>query len=135
MSYVRETFKAVYFRLLNNLEYNGAPVPVFDEYRQGTDAGYPYCYLERIDPVKWDTKETVGEQITVTLNVFSRYQGMKELQEIMDLIDGLLHRHNFVNNTINIIGCDKESHDAFVDADGKTRHGVMRYFLTVDNEV
>ena len=97
---------------------------VFDAVHK--DQAYPYISLGEDTVSDWSTKTTVGEELTHTLHVWSRYQGKKETKEIMNLILASLTQPLSLEGGFFIEFSKVELMEVFDDPDGLTRHGVMR---------
>lgn len=94
-------------------------------------SNFPYVVIGNDTAVAWDTDDTLGKDITLTLHVWSRSGGFKETKDILGEIYTLLHRAELTKSGYNIVDCLCEFSEAFVDADGETRHGVARYRMTI----
>lgn len=92
---------------------------------------FPYTVLGDDTLVAWDTDDTIGTDVTVTLHVWSRYGGSKECKTIMGEIYTLLHRATLTKSGYHVVDCLCEFQEVFTEADGETRHGVMRFRLTL----
>lgn len=109
-------------------------VPDLPEGEPFTD--FPYIVIGNDTSVSWDTDDVLGETVTCTLHVFSRYQGKKEAKTILAEIYDALHRQagNLSATGYRFVDCLLEFSEIFDDDDGATRHGVCRYRLTVEQE-
>lgn len=101
------------------------------------DSAFPYVQIGEMDAIPDDVDGASGrddgEVETITLHVWSRYQGQKEVKQIMQQIKDRLH-----NQDIAVTGrassiCWVRSRRSFMDPDGKTRHGVMSIEVTHRN--
>jgi hypothetical protein len=104
--------------------------PVFDHVPQKTE--YPYIVIGDDTSIPWDTDTSVGTETTCTIHVWSRQRGRKEVKGIMDAIYTRMNRAEFAVNGGQLIECIYEFAETFLDPDGLTRHGVIRFRLTVD---
>jgi len=128
--------QAVYTRLTNavNSATTYDDVPASPE---GTPlADFPYVVIGQDYGTDWDTDDTLGGEITIVLHIYSREEGMKEVKEIMAECYDALHRQasNLVATGFRFVDCLHEFTDTFTDGDGRTRHGVCRYKVTVEKE-
>jgi len=94
-------------------------------------SSFPYVVVGDDSSVMWDTDDTQGQEVTAELHIWSRYPGMKECKQIMGEIYNILHRATLSISGYNVIDCLNEFSEAMVDPDGETRHGVMRFRLTL----
>lgn len=101
------------------------------------DSAFPYVQIGEMDSLPDDVDAASGrddgEMETLTLHIWSRYQGQKEVKQIMQQIKDVLH-----NVPLSVSGrssalCWVRSRRSFLDPDGKTRHGVMSIEVTHRN--
>jgi len=92
---------------------------------------FPYCVIGNDTTEPWDTDDTLGTQISLTLHFWSRAKGMKQVKALMDQAYGLLHRAALAKTGYSVIDCLFEFGEAMNDPDGQTKHGVQRYRLTI----
>ena len=95
------------------------------------DANFPYAVIGDDTLNAWDTDDKTGAKISVYIHFWSRYAGMSEVKAKMGLAYDLLHRARLTAAGYNVIDILREFSDVSVDPDGKTRHGVQRYILTI----
>lgn len=100
----------------------------------GDGAAYPYVTLGEDTAQEWDTDTSVGADLTITLHVWSRYRGRKEVKQIQGAIYNVLHRATLVIAGHHLVGIDWIQSDSFLDADGLTRHGVQTFRITVEEQ-
>jgi len=122
---MQEEIQAALFEQLSTLGY-----PVWDHVPQGS--AFPYIVIGEDTSNQWDTDDSVGTDATCTIHVWSRERGKREVKLIMDAIYERLHRSEFAIVGGSLIECQGEFAESFLDPDGLTRHGVIRFRLTVD---
>lgn len=93
---------------------------------------FPYCVIGNDTVRSWDTDDTVGAEITITLHFWSRAQGFKQVKSLMDQAYGLLNRATLAKTGYVVVDCLFEFSDAMDDPDGMTKHGVQRYRITIE---
>ena len=126
--------QAVYARLVAQL----APRNVYDSPPNQPDgmpaANFPYVVLGDDTLVPFDTDNSLGTSATVTLHIWSRYNGRKEVKTILGEIYTALNRQagNLTATGYKFIDSLYEFGDIIEEADGKTRHGVCRYRITME---
>tara|TARA_B100000780_G_C20923725_1_gene368076 strand:- start:249 stop:650 length:402 start_codon:yes stop_codon:yes gene_type:complete len=98
---------------------------VFDDIPENTS--YPYVQLGEDTAIDYSTKDSTGSEVSVNLDVWSRYRGSLEAKNIMDRIHTLLHDSSLSVTGSNFINMRFEFSDIIRDPDGITRHGVMRF--------
>lgn len=104
-------------------------VPFLPEGKPTQD--FPYVVIGDDSGRAFDTDDTVGAQVEIYIHVWSRYPGMKEVKSILGEIYAILNRSNLTASGYYITDCLWQFSDVSVDPDGKTRHGVQRYLLTI----
>jgi hypothetical protein len=122
---MQEEIQAAIFARVQAVGY-----PTYDHVPQGVD--FPYVVVGDDTSTPWDTDTSIGSETTCTIHVWSRYRGRKECKEIMRTLYEALHRADFPIIGGALIECQAEFQESFLDPDGLTRHGVMRFRLTVD---
>jgi hypothetical protein len=98
---------------------------VFDDVPEET--AFPLVVLGEDTTVDFSTKDLVGSETTINIDIFSRYRGSKETKNIMDRIHTLLHDSSLTVSGVNLINLRFEFSDVIRDPDGITRHGIMRF--------
>lgn len=94
-------------------------------------ANFPYVVIGNDTFRAWDTDDTLGADITLTLHVWSRAGGFKQTKAIIGEIYAILHRAQITASGYSVTDCLCEFSDTMTDPDGETRHGVVRYRLTM----
>jgi hypothetical protein len=117
-------------------EINGAiDADVFDDVpflpEGKPDEDFPYVVIGNDTAAPFDTDDIVGANITVTLHFWSRSSGMKEVKALMGDVYDLLNRSKLAASSAVVVDCLYEFGETMVDPDGRTRHGVQRYRLTM----
>lgn len=97
---------------------------------------YPYVVIGEDVSTAWDTDNSTGSTVLITLHVFSRYQGKKQAKTIMAEIYTALHRQaaNLSATGYDFIDCLLDFSQVLDEDDGATRHGVCRYRVTIEKE-
>jgi len=124
MSAEFEVQKAV-FGILNT----GLSVPVYDDVPDNALA--PYVVIGDDTFIEFDSDDISGFEATITIHSWSTYRGRKEVKELMGSIYNLLHRAEFTVTGYNLVGCDSEFSETFLESDGVTRHGVQRFRILI----
>ena len=105
--------------------------PTFDHVPQETT--FPYIVIGDDTSIPWDTDDSIGSETTCTIHIWSRHRGRKEVKEIMRTVYEALHRQELSIVGGSLVECSAEFAESFLDPDGLTRHGVIRFRLTVDS--
>lgn len=104
--------------------------PTYDDVPQVT--AYPYIVVGDDRSIPFDTDDSVGSETTCTIHVWSQYRGRKEVKEIMRSVYHTLNRANLTITGGHLVECHAEFEESFLDPDGLTRHGVIRFRLIVE---
>lgn len=124
--------------LFSRLTAGLSPVKVYDSPPNQPDglsnSDFPYVVIGDDTFAPFDTDTSIGNSCTVTLHVWSRYNGKKETKTIMGSIFQLLHRQasSLSASGYNFIDCLFEFGEVIEEIDGKTRHGVCRYRILLE---
>lgn len=97
------------------------------------DANFPFVVIGDDTLVPWEADDILGAQATVTVHFWSRYQGAKEIKEMMGAAYGLLHRQSIPVPGYSTVDCLWEFSTTAPES-GDYRHGVQRYRLTFSKE-
>lgn len=97
---------------------------------EAPDSSFPYVQIGETDAVADDVQSAAGgrddgETETVTLHVWSRYAGQKQVKQIMQQIKNALHDTQLSVTARASALATVGSRRNFLDPDGRTRHGVM----------
>lgn len=103
------------------------PVAVYDAVP--ADAVFPYVVVGDDSSVEWPVAlDADGEDLDVTIHVWSRYDGRKEVKELMGKVRAALHdRPVSLGPGLSLVSFRCTSERSFTEPDGKTRHGVIRF--------
>lgn len=104
---------------------------VYDDVPQG--AAFPYVTIGDDTAVDWSGSLMRGEESTLTVHAWSRYAGRKEAKDLLASIKAALHEQSLSVTGANLVNLRFEFSETFMDADGETRHGVIRFrAVTID---
>lgn len=95
------------------------------------DSGFPYVVIGNDTERAWDNDTRLGGELTVTLHIWSRKPTFEEAKTIAAAIYARLHRKAIAATGAAVVDCLHEFSDFARDKDGKTRHGAVRYRLTM----
>jgi len=128
-----EQVQEIVFNALNGV----ISADVYDYFPQQDDSGsaveFPFVTIgdDILEP--WDTMSDTGIQATVTVHVWSKYEGKKEVKDIQDEIYNALHRQILAVGTgYNFVGCDLDDSRVIIEGDGVTIHGTQDFIITLD---
>jgi hypothetical protein len=119
--------RSLYQALANSLELVSllGGVRVYDDAPQS--APYPFITLGQSVIRDWSTGTEDGAEHSLTLHVWSRAGGKKQMQEIIEAIRAALHDKPLVLQDHYLVNLRHEFSEARLDPDGDTFHGVVRY--------
>ena len=113
---------AIFTRLNDQLS-----TPVYDDVPQ--NSAFPYIVIGDDTSIPFDDDCGAGFESTITLHVWSIYKGRKEVKDILGSIYNALHLYDLsINNGYTVL-CTFDYQETFLDPDGETRHGVIRFRL------
>lgn len=124
---------AIFARLSAELD-----VPVYDAVPQAADSGdeseFPYVTIGDDSDGEFDTDTSTGFDTEATIHVWSRYRGRRETKLLQEAIYDALHLHNLAVTGRHTVFCLFLTADSFMDADGITRHGVIRFRIVTESQ-
>ncbi len=107
-------------------------VPVYDHVPQNSET-YPYI---QVVPDLITQDDTDGERqfiATVRIMIFSRYRGMKEVNDLIDRVYNALHLWSMPDTANYSVGSlIEETRQTNVSPDGLTRYSVQDYQMWVE---
>lgn len=98
---------------------------VHDDVPRGTQP--PYVTIGQITSRDWSTGTDAGQEHTLTLQVWSRAGGRRQVQAAMGAVGAALHDAALTLVDHRLVNLRMESAEARRDSDGDTYHGVMRF--------
>lgn len=127
-----ELQKAIYLKLRNDVPLvtllGGAKI--YDDTPQRTE--FPYVTFGRSVMRDWSTGTDKGHEHIVTLHVWSRAAGRRQVHEIISAIEAALHDQSLSMADFRLVNLRHENSDARRDPDGETYHGAVRYRATTE---
>ena len=130
-----ELQKAIFQRLRND-----APLvtvlgggKIYDDPPQRTE--FPYVTFGRSTIRDWATGTESGHEHLVTLHVWSRAAGRRQVHDVMAMIEGLLHDQTLALTGFRLVNLRHENSDARREPDGATYHGTIRYRAVTEPDV
>ncbi len=98
---------------------------IFDDVPRS--AKFPYLTLGQSLVRDWSTGGGDGHEHILTLHVWSRANGRKEVYEIMGVLKDVLHDQVLSLDGHVLINLRHEFSEARRDPDGETYHGIVRF--------
>jgi hypothetical protein len=90
-------------------------------------ASYPFITLGQSLLRDWSTGTEDGAEHLLTLHVWSRAGGKKQVHEIIEAIKGALHEKPLALLEQDLVNLRHEFSEVRPDPDGDTYHGIVRY--------
>ena len=90
-------------------------------------ANLPFVSLGQSEFRDWSTGTEDGTEHLLTLHVWSRAGGKKQVHEIIEAIRGVLHYKPLALADHHLVNLRHEFSEARPDPDGDTFHGIVRY--------
>jgi hypothetical protein len=90
-------------------------------------ASYPFVSLGQSLVRDWSTGSEDGAEHMLTLHVWSRAGGKKQVHEIVEAIKGVLHDQPLTLLDHHLVNLRHDFSEARQDPDGDTYHGIVRY--------
>lgn len=105
-------------------------VRVYDSVPQNVT--FPYVVIGEDIHTEWSAHYEVGSSASITVHTWSRHRGQKETKTIQGLIFAALDRITLTAAGYDIISCDSEGSQSFLDVDGLTRHGISTFKVLLE---
>lgn len=102
-----------------------APVAVLDDVPQGQ--AFPYVVIGEDVTTPGPLIDIDSEEIDATIHVWSRYAGKMEAKQLMGAIKAALHDQPLAVDGQTLVMLRFAFETLFLDPDGVTRHGVLRF--------
>ncbi len=119
--------KAIYRELTSNQELMAIVTGIFDQVPQ--DQPFPYVTIGEFTSVPFRTHSRFGEEITVTMHIWSQAEGYMESATILDQLNKSLADVAVAVEGFGEVGFFYEFSQALREPDGVTRQMPFRYRL------
>ena len=118
---------------------NGLPYTIFDDVPDlpigMPEDSFPYIVLGHDYTNAFDTDSWVGVKVSVQLDIWSRYNGKKEVKTILGEIYELMHRKSFVTPGVAVVDC-LHVYSTIPDTGASNYvHGISRYEITLTEDL
>lgn len=122
-----ELQKAVHAALTSDASLTGllGGARVYDDVPRGV--AYPYISFGQSTERDWSTGSDEGSEHLITLHVWSRAHGRREVEGIVAAVRDVLRDALLLLTGFRLINLRHEITDAVRDVDGETYHGIVRY--------
>lgn len=116
--------------IYNALNAAALGVPIYDDVPQRSE--FPYIVIGEDSHADWSVDDNVGTQASVTIHVWDRTRGRKKIKTLQGAIYDALNRATLTAAGYNFVTIDLLTSESFLDADGKTRHGVQVFNVMIE---
>lgn len=127
--------RAIFEVLSNSAPLSELITGIYDDAPQVADSGdgaqFPFVTIGETNAIEFDTDTTTGAVLSCVIHVWDRSRGREKMKEIQGQIYEILHRAKLTVFCYDLIDIHFISSTTFLDADGKTRHGVQTFELIV----
>jgi hypothetical protein len=131
MSHELAVQKAIFARLTESSD-----IPdVYDNVPQKDGritATWPFVVVGEDTSIAWDTDDSVGAEVTVTVHAWTRYGGRAAAKVLQGRIYDLIHRHDFQLDGYAAVTVDFEYSEVLEEGDQVTFHGVQRFRVLLE---
>ena len=107
----------------------GDPVRAYDYVPP--DPVFPYLTLGEMEARDHGAKGYPASTQLVTLHVWSRQRGSREVKQALSALRECLHDASFSISGLGLARCQEEFAATLTDPDGLTEHGIARYRMVV----
>ena len=114
--------KKIYELLTANLTYSVYDIAAIPQNTQP-----PYIAIGDVSATNDSTKTYWGVEVTVTIHMWSKYEGLKEINDMMDAVTQTLVSKNNISleGGFTAVGCLLDMVQTIPDPAG--RHGILRF--------
>lgn len=109
--------------------YDGVPPGQYNDGQQ--EQNFPYITIGDAEEKPDDSHTRQGSESVLEVEVWSRYQGNKEVKEVMGRLWALLHNTKWAVPDFSAVMSRAVSSRSITEKDGITRRGLMRVRVTV----
>jgi hypothetical protein len=125
MNTLYELQPAIIEKLKSDVTLTGMVTGIFDDVPQGTD--YPFVKVGESSETPRNTFGRRGRDVSITIDVFSVYEGFKEAFEIYNQIDELLDGQPLTLSNYSLVYLQNDGMQTILAQDGVTRQIPVRY--------
>lgn len=91
---------------------------------------FPFLHV-RIIPDDWSTKSDFGVELAFLVDVYSNYEGDKEIYEVMDVLIESIRRQPISITDAQVVCSNFETIAQFEEPDGQAHHSQIQFTLLV----
>jgi hypothetical protein len=103
----------------------GNPARLYDHVIPGVL--FPFVAFGDMQAEPFDTKDRTGMEQILSLHIWSRYRGRKEIKDISKAIYNVLHNASLTVTGHEFVSCQFAGAEMRFEDDGLSYHGILRY--------
>ena len=94
---------------------------------------FPYITMGALIGRNWSDKFNPGQEVNVSVHIWSQYEGKKEVLQIGDEVIQALTRTSLdLGSGFCAVVDEMDSHEVIMDIDGFTRHGILTFRYLIE---
>ena len=94
---------------------------------------FPYITMGALTGRDWSDKFTPGQEVQITVHIWSQYAGKKEVLAIGDeVVQAITKQPPLSLAGFNAVVDELDSHNVFMDIDGFTRHAILTFKYLIE---
>ncbi|MFJ9462150.1 DUF3168 domain-containing protein [Viridibacillus arvi] len=105
---------------------------VFDAVQK--NQAFPYITVGEPFSMPFDTKTSNGEELNLTIHVWSQFNGKREAYELLGMCQRQLMQRGYEVSGFKIESIVRKGTQVFDDVDASTKHGVLNMKYTITNK-
>lgn len=99
------------------------------------DVPFPYITFGRTSVYDWSTGTESGTEQLLTLHVWSKGKGNREVHALMDALSARLHDADLALNGHHLVNLRLEFSEVLFDEDQSVHHGLLRFRAVTEPDV
>jgi len=94
---------------------------------------FPYITMGALTGRDWSDKFTPGQEVQITVHIWSQYAGKKEVLAIGDeVVQAITKQPPLSLAGFNAVVDELDSHNVIMDIDGFTRHAILTFKYLIE---
>jgi len=116
----------VFQRLENDSDLMSVVNGVFDAVEKGTK--FPYIVLGEMTAIPFDSKQSAGQEVTLTIHTWSDYPGDDEILSVIHpkILRAISHSPIDVGENLGVMLARLDTEETIQEPDGRIRQGIIR---------
>lgn len=126
-----DVIKAIFTALDGNITVDSVVVTTHDSVPQDTD--YPYIVIDNMSVQPDDPIDSRRDERVVILSVWSQYRGQKQVLDIFEVIDTLIHNQKLAMDSGRMVNAKVVDKRTVRDADNITFMGRVKLKIITEH--